>query len=141
MTDTTDATEDDHDTPPADSDTGDDQEGDTFTREYVEKLRSEAAEHRVRAKRADELHRRLLDATVRDATTGILADPTDLPLSDELCDDDGYPDPDRITEAARTLVERKPHLADRRPTTPVDQGARPDVADVDLAGMMRRLAG
>ncbi len=80
-------------------------------------------------------------ATVEKATTGILADPTDLPVTADLYDDDGFPDADRITEAARALVERKPHLADRRPSAPVEQGPRGQPAKVDLAGMIHTLAG
>ena len=113
----------------------------TFSRAYVEKLRAENAEHRTKAKRAEVLASRLLAATVEKATTGILADPTDLPVSDDLYDDDGFPDADKITEAARALVERKPHLADRRPSAPVEQGPRGQPAEVDLAGMVRSLAG
>ena len=113
----------------------------TFSRAYVEKLRTENAEHRTKAKRADELAARLMAATVRDATTGILADPTDLAVSDDLYDDDGFPDSDRITEAAKALVDRKPHLGNRRPAGAVEQGPRDQPANVDLAGMLRTLAG
>lgn len=116
-------------------------DSETFSRAYVEKLRAENAEHRTKAKRAEELASRLLVATVEKATTGILADPTDLPMTNDLYDDDGFPDPDKITNAARALVERKPHLADRRPSAPVEQGPRGQPADVDLAGMVRTLAG
>lgn len=78
---------------------------------------------------------------VTEATAGILADPTDLPASDDLYDDDGYPDADKISDAAKELVSRKPHLADRRPAGPVEQGPRDQPADVNLAGLMRTLAG
>lgn len=115
--------------------------GGAFARAYVERLRAENAEHRTKAKRADELAARLLAATVASATAGILADPTDLPAGDDLYDDDGFPDADRITEAAKELVSRKPHLADRRPSGPVEQGPRDQPADVSLARIMRTLAG
>ena len=76
------------------------------------------------------------------ATADILADPTDLPLGDDLLDEDGYPDAERIATAARALVERKPHLADRRPTGEVDQGARDEgPKPFDFAGLLRRAAG
>lgn len=113
----------------------------TFSRAYVEKLRNENAEHRTKAKRADELATRLLVATVREATRGILADPTDLALNEDLHGEDGFPDAEKITEAARTLVERKPHLGDRRPVGAVEQGPREQPKDVDLAGLLRSLAG
>lgn len=119
---------------------GTEEEPETFPRDYVEQLRAEAAEARVRAKRADDLARRLLEATVREATTGILADPTDLPVGDDLYDEDGYPDPDTVRTAATELVERKPHLADRRPTAPVEQGARDEADGVNLAGILRSRA-
>lgn len=48
-------------------------EPETFDREYVQKLRDEAAGHRVKAKRADALNARL--ATAQAALTGKLADP------------------------------------------------------------------
>lgn len=113
---------------------------DTFSRAYVEKLRAENAENRTKAKRADELAARLLAVTVEQATAGILADPTDLPVSSDLYDEDGYPDVDRIEEAARELVARKPHLADRRPTGPLEQGPRDQAKGVNLASILRTLA-
>ena len=116
-------------------------EPDTFPRQYVEDLRRESAGYRDRAKRADALAERLLAATVREATAGILADPTDLPMSDDLYDADGFPDAEAITAAARALVGRKPHLGDRRPTGDVDQGARETSEPVNLAGLVRGLAG
>lgn len=141
----TNPTEDQEKPPGGPPEAQEDQEGaegsETFSRAYVEKLRTENAEHRTKAKRADELASRLLAATVQDATRGILADPTDLALSDDLYGEDGFPDPEKITEAARALVERKPHLGDRRPTTGVEQGPRSEAPGVDLAGMLRTLAG
>lgn len=116
---------------------------DTFPRAYVEKLRAEAAEHRVRAKRADDLAARLLETTVRSAAASILADPADLLLHTDdadLVDDDGFPDADRIIEAAKTLVATKPHLATRRPTGDIDQGTRGTTGTVNLADMLRTRA-
>ena len=99
------------------------------------------AEHRTKAKRAEELTTRLLDVTVREATRGILADPTDLALTHDLHGEDRFPDPDKIAGAARALVQRKPHLADRRPTTAVEQGPRTQAPTADLAEILRKLAG
>lgn len=113
----------------------------TFSRAYVQKLRNENAAARTKAQRADELATRLLASTVRDATRGILADPTDLALSDDFYGDDGFPDAKHIAEAARELVARKPHLADRRPAGPVEQGPREQPKNVNLAGIVRSLAG
>ena len=114
-------------------------EPDTFPRSYVEQLRQENAEHRTKAKRGDALARRLVLSYAQ--ALGKLADPTDLPYDEELCDDDGMPDPAKIADAVDELLSRKPHLGDRRPRGDVGQGATADAATVDLAGMLRRRAG
>lgn len=139
-TDPTDTTDPEVDAAPegATTDPGDG-DGDTFSRDYVEQLRTEAADHRVRAKRADDLATRLLAATVREATHGVLVDPTDLPTGDHLLDEDGFPDSDAIATAARELVEAKPHLGVARPAGDIGQGARPDAEPMGLAGIMRGL--
>ncbi len=108
----------------------------TFDREYVQKLRDEAAGHRVRAKRTDALNARL--ATAQAALTGKLADPTDLPFTDDLLDDDGLVDEDKVHAAVDDLLQRKPHLAARRPTGNVGQGARPETPEIGLADLLRR---
>ncbi len=113
-----------------------DAEPETFDREYVQKLRDEAAGHRVKAKRTDALNARL--ATAQAALTGKLADPTDLPFTDDLLDDDGLVDEDKVHAAVEDLVQRKPHLAARRPTGNVGQGARPETPEIGLAAMLRR---
>ncbi len=112
----------------------------TFDREYVPRLRDEAASHRVKAKRADALAAALV--TSQAALTGRMADPTDLPFSEELLDEHGVPDPAKVTAAVEELLGRKPHLAARRPRGDVGQGARPGEADgVSLAGLLRAGAG
>lgn len=108
----------------------------SFDREYVQKLRDEAASHRVKAKRADALAARLVTASA--ALTGKLADPTDLAYSDDLLDGDGLVDDDKVRAAVDDLVKRKPHLAARRPRGDVGQGARPEVPEMGLASMLRR---
>jgi hypothetical protein len=124
-----------------DGDGATDPDGDTFPRTYVEELRRESAGYRERAGRADAALDRLAQATIREATAGILADPTDLTFDAEsMADDDGWPDPEKIAQAARDLVGRKPHLGDRRPTGDVGQGARTGDEPVDLAGMLRARA-
>lgn len=97
----------------------DDQE--TFPKAYVEQLRREAAEHRNKAKRSDELSRRLVTAIV--ARIGTLHDPTDLPFAESLLDDDGMPDDAKVTEAVKELAARKPHLVRIRPAGDVGQGS------------------
>ncbi len=111
----------------------------TFTREYVQRLRDEAASHRVKAKRADTLVARLVTAL---ANSHRLADPTDLTYSPDLLDDDGLPDEGKVVAAIEDLLTRKPHLASRRPlVSDVGQGAQPQDDAVSLADLLRAGAG
>lgn len=117
----------------------DQQEPDTFPRTYVEELRREAAGHRTRAQRADKLAEHLVRAYAE--TTGKLADPSDLPMSDELLDD-GIPNREKVLAAVDELLARKPHLAATRPIGDVGQGARGEAAAmVSLAELLRSGAG
>lgn len=106
---------------------------DTFPKEYVVKLREEAAQHRVRASDRDALAERLHAALV--TATGRLADPSDLVFDDAHLDD-----PEALTTALDDLLTRKPHLASRRVVGDVGQGATQGDTAVDLAGMLRRNA-
>ncbi len=117
--------------PGADAPPDDDPE--TFPREYVEKLRDESAKHRTRAQRADDLAARLHTALV--SATGRLADPSDLPFEESHVDD-----AEALTAAIDELLTRKPHLASRRVTGDVGQGASKSGETVDLAGMLRARA-
>ena len=52
--------------------------------------------------------------------------------------DDADPlDEDAVTAAVDDLLERKPHLASRKPRGSVGQGATPASETVDLAALMR----
>jgi hypothetical protein len=118
-TETTAVADDVSDPPKADTE-NDDQDSDsseTFPREVVEKLRQENGRYRQRAQRTDDLSRRLHTELVR--ATGRLADPSDLEYVEEHLDD-----PDALTAAVDELLERKPHLASRRPTGDIGQGQR-----------------
>ncbi len=120
-----------------------DTEPDTFPREYVQRLRDESARYRQRAGRADELHRRLVETTIRSVAADHLADPVDLLMfSDEadLLDEDGFPDADKIVAAAKALVTRRPHLARRRPHGDIGQGATRTEDPANLAGILRARA-
>jgi hypothetical protein len=110
-------------------------EPDTFPRSYVEELRAEAAEHRLRAKEADRLRDALRTAVLARACDGILHDP--LPWSDDFDGEDGLPDPEKVREAAEGLAAEKPHLA--RVRGDAGQGFRGDESDavVDLAELLR----
>lgn len=102
----------------------------TFSREYVQKLRDESAKHRTRAQRTDALAARLHTALV--TATGRLTDPTDLTYNETHLDD-----PAALTAAIDELLSRKPHLASRRVSGDVGQGATGVGEAVDLAGMLR----
>lgn len=118
-------------------------EPDTFPRAYVEQLRDESARYRQRAGRADELHRRLVETTIRTAAADHLADPAELTLfaaEADLLDDDGYPDADLIVTAAKALVAQRPHLAPRRPRGDIGQGATATDDPTNLAGILRSRA-
>src|SRR3954469_11279857 len=117
----------------ADEVQGDD-EHDTFPRAYVEELRRENARYRERARNADDYAKRLHTELVR--ATGRLADPTDLEFAEEHLDD-----PDALAATLDDLLTRKPHLASRRPTGEIGQGASPSAASsVDLAALLRQRA-
>jgi hypothetical protein len=116
-------------------------EGDTFTREYVEKLRAEAAKHRTAAKEAatarDELAGQVtgLQEQVfrfRVEQTGKLADATDLVFDAALLESD-----EALTGAIDELLASKPHLASRRVSGDAGQGAgEPNPGEVSLAGLL-----
>ncbi|MCG7582786.1 hypothetical protein MHN82_21625 [Mycolicibacterium sp. OfavD-34-C] len=109
-------------------------EAETFPRAYVEELRNENGRYRQRARKADEYAERLHVELVR--ATGKLADPTDLPF------DEGHlVDADSMVAALDELLERKPHLAARRPTGTIGQGINPPATNVDLAAILRGQAG
>lgn len=104
----------------------------TFPRAYVEELREESKKYRQRAADRDEIAQRLHTALV--AATGRLADPSDLPY------DDGHlSDAETLSAAIDDLLDRKPHLAARRVSGNVGQGAS-ETASVDLAGLLRARA-
>ncbi|KRF19403.1 hypothetical protein ASG90_20535 [Nocardioides sp. Soil797] len=114
---------------------GGEQDPETFPREYVEELRAEAAEHRTKAKRAEDAETRLRELAIAQAVQGILTDPTDLGWSEEYGDAEGWPDPEKIKAAAEGLIDRKPHLA--RPTGDIGQGRHSEPGDtVSLVGLL-----
>lgn len=107
-----------------------DETPDTFPRDYVENLRKENGRYRQRASDRDALAQRLHTSLV--TATGRLADPTDLPF-----DDAHLEDADALNAAIDELLERKPHLASRRPRGDVGQGITTKSDSVDLAGILR----
>lgn len=124
------------DTPtPADleADDAEQTDPDTFPRDYVEKLRNEAAEARVKAKKAEQYAHELHAARV--AATGRLADPSDLPFDERHLDD--LP---TLEAAIDELLTRKPHLASRTPRGDVGQGMSVGAETLNLAGVLRSRA-
>jgi hypothetical protein len=109
-------------------------EPDTFPRSYVEDLRKENKNYRERAKRGEEFAQRLHTELVR--ATGRLADPSDLAFNESHLED-----ADAISAAIDDLLAKKPHLASRRVSGEIGQGATPSTSTVDLAGLLRRRAG
>ena len=105
-----------------------DETPETFGADYVRQLREESAAHRVKAKRIDDANTRLVAAYA--AADGRLVDVDALAYSDDLTGDDGLIDREKVAEAIAKLVEAKPYLASRRPTTPLPQGVREDVPTV-----------
>jgi hypothetical protein len=113
----------------------------TFPREYVEKLRAEAAKHRTARKEAED-RAAAAEASVaglqeqvfrfKVEQTGKLADATDLVFDAALLESD-----EALTGAVDTLLASKPHLASRRVSGDVGQGAgEPNPAEVSLAGLL-----
>ncbi len=96
----------------------------TFDRAYVEKLRDEAATHRLKAKRVDTANARLLASLV--TTDGRLVNPAELPLTDALLDDDGIVDPAKVSAAVDDLLMVKPYLQTPAAPPPLPQGVRQD---------------
>ncbi|WP_208103735.1 hypothetical protein [Mycolicibacterium sp. CBMA 226] len=103
-------------------------EAEAFTREYVTGLRDENAKYRLRAKEtAEKLHTEVVRAT------GLLADPSDLPFSEEH-----LTNPDALVAAVEQLITAKPHLKARRVTGDVGQGVKDQGSDpVSLLDMLR----
>ncbi len=107
---------------------GDDAE--TFPRDYVVKLRDESAKYRQRAADRDEVATRLHTALV--AATGRLQDPSDLPF-----DEAHLSDAEALSTAVDTLLQAKPHLANRKPSGNIGQGVSGVSDTVSLSGLLK----
>lgn len=90
---------------------------DSFPREVVEKLRQENGRYRQRAQLADTYAARLHAELVR--ATGKLADADDLAFDETHLDD-----PEALAAAIDQLLQKKPHLASRKPSGDIGQGGR-----------------
>lgn len=111
----------------------DNEDPDTFPRDYVEKLRDENAKYRQRAQKADDLAKRLHNALV--TASGRLQDASDLPYEESHLDD-----PEALETAISELLAKKPHLGSRKPAGNIGQGVSRSTDAVDLAAMLRARA-
>lgn len=114
----------------------DDTQDETFSREYVQSLREEAATYRTRAKSVDKYREALWASRVK--ADGRLVDADDLPMPD-----DADPlDADAVSAAVDELIERKPHLKRREAAGVVGQGLTdPQDNSVSLTSWLRGNAG
>ena len=121
------------------NDNNDEAQQDSFPRAYVEELRTEAKSNRERATEATAALERIQGAyralAVSQAVSGVLADATDLPWSDDFLDENGLVDSEAVKAAAEELAAQKPHLA--RARGDAMQGYRADEKPFDLAELMR----
>ncbi|MDN6274506.1 MAG: hypothetical protein L0J52_11135 [Corynebacterium casei] len=110
------------------------EEPDTFDRSYVEKLRKESAKYRDKAKRAEELEKRLHRSLV--AQDGRLADPDDMEFNP-----DHLHDADALSDAITKLVASKPGLKAQQLSGDVGAGVRekPKPPTTDLLSIMKGL--
>lgn len=111
-------------------------ENETFSREYVQSLREEAATYRTRAKNADTYREALWAERVK--ADGRLVDADDLPMGDA-----DPLDADAVSAAVSELIERKPHLKRREAAGVVGQGLTDpqDDSAVSLTSWLRGNAG
>jgi hypothetical protein len=107
--------------PPVDPTEAEQADPDTFSREYVQGLRKEAAEHRARSRKVTEANARLMALQV--GMDGRLVDDTALTFTDDMLDDSGLVDPAKVTSAIDALIEAKPYL--RKAALPIAQGVMP----------------
>jgi len=123
--DTETGTETPHDTEAVEPTPEGEAEPQTFDLSYVQELRSEAAAHRVKAKRTDEANEVLVRTIAQ--MDGRLHDPQDVGLSDDMLDDRGIVSPEKVQESIAALIEAKPHLAKQTPRTPLPMGVQANV--------------
>lgn len=106
----------------------------TFDQAYVDKLRKESGDYRVKAKdlgdRAAALAAEVHEYRVK--SLGLLADPSDLPYSPEL---DSI---EAVESAVNALIQAKPHLRARRAGGDVGQAHEGSSStDFSLLGMLK----
>lgn len=112
------------------------EEPETYPAEHVKDLRHEIGKYRQKARRVDDANARLVAAYAR--ADGRLIDATALEYTDDLLDDDGLVDDAKVAAAISALVESKPYLHTRRPTSSIPQGPRADVTEApSLLALMR----
>lgn len=98
-------------------------EPETFSREYVTRLRQEAAEARVRARMTDVANEHLLAAYA--VADGRLQALDFLPPVADVLGDDGLVNRDKVTDAIGALLTERPYLAQIK-AAPLPGGVRTD---------------
>lgn len=134
-------TEQEEQTQPEGDNTPQDDAGRTYSADEMRQVREEAGTRRTQLRAAEAERDRYRDAlrqlAVKDAVSGLLADPSDLVWSDDYADETGLPDREKISAAAQELLTTKPHLG--RPSGDVQQGFRGDAGSVSLVEALRGL--
>jgi hypothetical protein len=121
--------------PAADPTEADQADPDTFSREYVQQLRKEAADHRAKSRKVTEANARLM--TLQAGIDGRLVDVDALTFAEDMLDDSGLVDPARVTAAIDALIESKPYL--RKAAPPIAQGVMPQApAEPGLFDLIRQ---
>ena len=109
-----------------------DEQQQSFSRDYVQSLRSESAGYRKRMQRAErELFRMKVDAT------GLIVAADEVPFDAALLDDD-----DALTQQVEEIVTAKPYLKRRSATGNIGQHEQrqTDSNGPGLLGMLRHNA-
>jgi len=111
---------------------GSESSSESFSREYVEGLRTEAKENRIKASKVDYVLTEVRRLATREATRGLLTDPEALVWSDDYAHpESGLPDHDRLLAAAEALAKQRPWLA--RPRGPLPGQGEHSTADEGLS--------
>lgn len=112
------------------------EDGTAFDAAYIAKLRSEAAEARIKAKSDRE---RIAAQTVRALVQadGRLVDLDVIAYTPDLIGDDGLVDVDKVTATIDSLIEAKPYLRASRPVASVTQGYQESAAVPTLRDLIQ----
>lgn len=122
------------------NDTGEqNNEPDSFSREYVHELREEAKGYRENleevTKRGDTYFELLKLRTLEAATSDLMRATSDMPADDpRYYDNAGFPSLEGMREVAQEILQQKPYLA--KPHGDVKQGVREESQEEDGASVL-----